>query len=336
MNITFYIPDEANIDKFLNLDPDKDWKIFRKSQRWTVQTYLRLKKAGVDVHLSREIPNDGILVFHARHKRFLKKAIAKSKHLILVGIRGDKSEPLIADFQILQNGLYDNGRTKFFIPYWPQPDLLPRDSNRKNNVEVIAFKGFNINLHPYFNSDEWLLWINSQGLDWKMDSMHFPDSEESGVLVDWHDYRDVDIVLAFRPKTIRKDQKKGYTTKPATKLYNAWHAGVPAILPVEYAYRETRLSPLDYIEINHPDEAKEAILRLKFDPLFYKAMIDNGLERSREYSVDRITHKWSELLLQTIPERINSPWFRFSRRIPVPMRIFYRSFERKILFRPKR
>lgn len=47
----------------------------------------------------------------------------------------------------------------------------------------------------------------------------------------WHDYREIDVVVALRPKSTKK-----HFCKPATRLYNAWIAGVPAILPNESAY----------------------------------------------------------------------------------------------------
>lgn len=60
---------------------------------------------------------------------------------------------------------------------------------------------------------------------------------------EWHDYQHVDAVLAIRdcPPVV-------LATKPASKLINAWKAGVPALLGPEPAYRELRTSPLDFLE----------------------------------------------------------------------------------------
>lgn len=119
----------------------------------------------------------------------------------------------------------------------------------------------------------------------------------------WHDYRDCDVAIAFRPPPRRKHERRGYTAKPATKLYNAWHAGVPAILGPEYAYRELRRTDLDYLEITNPGEARGAIRTLRENAVLYSAMVENGRERAREFTVDRILARWAEVLFDQIPER---------------------------------
>ncbi len=87
-----------------------------------------------------------------------------------------------------------------------------------------------------------------------------------------------------------------YFAKPATKLTNAWLAGVPILLGPEPAFQALRESPLDYIEIKTPDEAVEAIIRLKQNPALYREMVENGLRRSQEFTVDRIAARWREVL----------------------------------------
>jgi len=59
----------------------------------------------------------------------------------------------------------------------------------------------------------------------------------------WHDFREVDVVVA-----VRGFDRHRHANKPPTKLFNAWHAGVPVILGRESAYQHERLSPLDYLE----------------------------------------------------------------------------------------
>ena len=133
-----------------------------------------------------------------------------------------------------------------------------------------------------------------------------------------------------------KDQKNGFTAKPATKLYNAWFAGVPAILPNEYAYRQLRKSELDYIEIKQPEDAANAILKLKNNPDLYRAMVENGLKRSNEFAREKIVAQWVDLLQRKIPEQASSARFRDSKRIPLPIRIFLRRMKRYAEGRSKR
>ncbi len=90
-------------------------------------------------------------------------------------------------------------------------------------------------------------------------------------------------------------------------MYNAWLAGVPALLGPERAYRALRRSELDYIEVGGCDEAEAAIKRLRADPHLYQQMIDNGRKRAEEFTVRRITEHWKALLLDILPARANEP-----------------------------
>ena len=148
MQVTFFIPDEPDLPDLLTIDPDVDWQRMRRRQRWLLQTYLRLDRAGCPVAASDRVPDQGIVVFHSKHKRKLLRQLNGRSRPILVGIRGDLSEPLIADYEVLQNGHWADGHRRFFIPYWPQPGLIARDSSRESRVEGLSFKGFDHNPSP--------------------------------------------------------------------------------------------------------------------------------------------------------------------------------------------
>ena len=107
----------------------------------------------------------------------------------------------------------------------------------------------------------------------------------------FHDYGECDVAIAVRDLT-----ESDYFAKPASKLVNAWHAGVPALLGPEPAYQALRTTPLDYIEITSPDDAIRAIVRLKKEPELYHQMVKNGLLRARQFPVDRIAARWRDVL----------------------------------------
>ena len=220
MDITFLVPDEDDVAALSKLDIDRDWKQLKKGQRWIVQTYLRLKDRNCSVHLSKSIPKNGIVVFHKRHELILKNELRSKKcnRLILVAVRSDKSRSYLADFEIVQNEKWADNKKTFFVPLWTQPGLIPRDNRRGELVKVVSFKGFDVNLHSYFFSEDWKNWLTINGMIWKHDSMKFFKSEVDGVKVDWHDYKNVDVILAHRKDPTRVDQKMGFTSKPASKL----------------------------------------------------------------------------------------------------------------------
>lgn len=124
--------------------------------------------------------------------------------------------------------------------------------------------------------------------------------------VEWHDYSEADLVLAVRDLT-----QKDALVKPASKLVNAWIAGVPALLGPEPAFQKLMQSHLDYIEVATPQAALDAIRKLKHDPNLYRAMILNGQKRAEAFSTVQIAQKWQQALAQPIAE-LYSKWCKRS------------------------
>src|SRR5690606_11149729 len=235
-----------------------------------------------------------------------------TRNLIWVGVREDVGEPLIADFEIVQNPSQADGVRRFFMPLWPQPALIPRDPARGARVENIAFKGFEANLAPEFRTAAWRAYLHERGLGWFTDAVSYTRDAQPQQVLAWNDYHNIDIVFAVRPY-----DRKLHPRKPATKLYNAWHAGAPAILGPELAYRDFRRSPLDYIEVSSAEEARMAIERLCNDPELYEAMVRNGERRAQEVTSAALTERWAQLLFETIPPLADDARVRFWRGKPL-------------------
>ena len=108
---------------------------------------------------------------------------------------------------------------------------------------------------------------------------------------EWHDYQHVDAVLAIRdcPSVV-------LATKPASKLINAWKAGVPALLGPEPAYRELRTSPLDFLEAASAEAVLDSIDRLQQESGLYRRMTEHGAKRAQAFDVNMLTQKWISLL----------------------------------------
>lgn len=252
------------------------------------------------------------------------------RDVVLVGIRADNREPLIADFEVVQNGRFADDRRRFFIPHWPQPGLIPRDPARGAAVSRIAYKGFDGNLDPEFRSPAWTGFLAENGIDWVVDSVEFAGRATDRLALEWPDFRTVDLVLAVRPRGGRE------TSKPATKLVNAWIAGVPALLGPELAFRELRRSELDYLEVSSLDEARAAVRRLLDDPGLYRAMVENGRRRAAELTGEVLVRKWTSLLFERIPALAATPRGRLTRRLPLPVKVSARWLARLLTLRPAR
>ena len=336
MRVTFFVPEILDIDKLPVLDPEQDWRVLKNGREWTLQTYLRLHRSGYPVEVSDTVPSDGLVVFHPLQKSILRDRLPRGNKAVLVSTRGDCRRPMMADFEILQNGCWADNITRYFIPYWPQPAIIPRAEERNCRIETISFKGYDVNVHPYYQSRQWQAWLNRHEIQWKDDSTSFELTEKKEVPVDWHDYSEVDVLVAVRPlPDRRKKLASGYTNKPANKLYNAWVAGVPAVLGQEYAYRHQRRSSLDYIEIQKPEDAKEAILKLRNNPELYQAMVKNGQERAKEFTAEKITNRWAEVLFDLIPRQANTLRMRTLRQCPLRMKIKLRKLSHRLSGKPR-
>jgi hypothetical protein len=298
VQVTFVLLDDAPLGQLCELDPDRDWREFVTGERaWILQTYLRLRARNLPVQIAASLPESGLAVFSSKQRRLLRRAKV-SPDVVLVGVREDVGEALIADFELVQNVAQADGVHRFLMPLWPQPGLLPRDPARGTHIENIAFKGFVNNLAPAFRSEAWRTALQERGLGWLTDAVSYTrDATQHGGLA-WNDFRTVDVVLAVRPPSADL-----YPNKPATKLYNAWHAQLPAVLGPELAYRDLRRSELDYIEVDSAADALAAIDQLRSDPARYAAMIDNGRRRGEEFSIPRLTDRWSHLLFEELPAR---------------------------------
>jgi hypothetical protein len=164
---------------------------------------------------------------------------------------------------------------------WLQSKLIPRDRNRGARFENAAFFGILDNLAAQLQQPQWEEQLSAMGLRWEV------------VKCDrWHDYSEVDVIVAVRSF----DGSNTFDSKPASKLINAWHAGIPAILGRESAYRHECKSELDYIEVASTEEAIAALFRLKNDFNLRQEMVNNGKIRAQEMGNTQITFQWRNFL----------------------------------------
>ncbi len=334
--VAFFLDDPRPLAELARLDPDRDWREMVRGERvWILKTFLHLRSAGHPVRLVDAAPRDGLVVFHAKQRRAVARSLAaagrRAPGCVLVGVRADLREPLIADFEILQNGRWA-GPGRFAVRHWPQGGLVPRDPGRGTRIEHVAFKGYAANLAAPFRGAAWAEALARRGLAWHADAVEFAGLATDEAALDWNDYRQVDLVVAVRPP-----DRHLWTSKPATKLANAWRAGVPALLGPEWAYRELRRDNLDYLEVESAGEALAAIDRLRASPELYRAMVERGAERAAEVTVEAITRSWAEVLFARIPARLaaDSGLARL-RRWPLPVRALVRRVLRLATARPAR
>jgi hypothetical protein len=298
--VHFFLDAEgAQLERLRELDPESEWSSMRGGiDYWITQTHAHLRAADLPVTLGAELPRRGIVVFYAAQKRELERRLDQHSDIVLVGVRADRRASAIADYEVLQARTLADEKRRFFVPHWPQPALIARDAARAERVERIAYKGFSVNSDPALISDTFRGWLAREGLEFDFDAVGYRD----GAPVDgahWNDYRCVDAVLALRPRAPNR-----WRHKPASKLCNAWLAGVPAVLSSDQPYLELRRSELDFLIADDAETAMRQLLRLKSEPKRYRAMVANGRERAREFGTVQVLARWRELLWERIPARL--------------------------------
>lgn len=274
-----------DLDQWSERDIDRHAARFRSGvDVWIVQTYLQVRdalaKAGWAVALSDRFEPGAICVAHSDE---LQRIRWQAPRAYLIGVRADRPPLLVADKVILQNALQPESASTANIPQWPQPGLTPRDPARGNTVRRVGYFGRLALAPAFFFEPDFMRELTSLGLA-------FVPSER-----DWQDYRDIDIVLAFRT-----DPPSLLAQKPATKLTNAWLAGVPAVVGPEPAYLQLRRHPDDMCVARTAAEVIGELRKLATDPARYESMRARAASRAPEFDVERVRERWLAFFIERV------------------------------------
>lgn len=309
--IYFYIDPKFWSTDLLNLDNWKSWPGYKDGVHcWTLQTYYRLKDAGLYCSLVSKLPNEGIII---THKGNIPDNLRPNKSQLIVCISADWGLHMYSQVNIVQNpaGVTAEGTPrvervfnrskKIFVRLWPQAGIIKRDASRKNTFKKIAFIGRDINLHDSLQSEQWETFIADRGLEWELVS----DPSR------WHDYSGIDATLS-----VRDFSSNEYSWKPATKLYNSWAAGVIPICSAESAYVMESKSKEDCIIVNSYTELCEAVDKLIQDDEYRASCLDASIKRSADVTFDSITQDWLNIIEKKLVLEhqawIKKSWFRRS------------------------
>jgi hypothetical protein len=247
---------------------------------WIIQSYLIFKAAKLpfEILFSDEIMADAINVLH-RDEIHLKRNLDRG---FILGIRADRPPLYMADVTVCQNRSFAAKINGLYLPQWPQPGIIARDPKRKDKLENIAFFGRQVNLDGEISGVGFQTLLKRRGL-------HFVHDEKR-----WHDYREIDAIVA-----LRRIPEIEVCTKPASKLTNAWLAGVPAVLGDEPAYVELRKHPYDYLAVASPQEILGALDRLR-QKREYTKFKEHGQWRAQEFTREKTLRKWVALLEKSV------------------------------------
>jgi hypothetical protein len=254
---------------------------------WVLQTYLRcenqLRERGLRVTIGERLAPNAINI---AHRDALNRWFAPYFANYIVSIRADRPKTTVCNWEIVQNGLEGEKPKTSTLALWPQPGLVGRAAGRGLAIERAAYFGRLGTTTPWLVSASFAQSMRRLGVSFSADSPN------------WHDYSSIDLVIAHR-----EEAPCMLVQKPASKLINAWLAGVPALLNDEPAFRELRRSQLDYVAIDSAEDVLKAVTRLKTQPMLYQAMVENGFKRAQEFSVAAMQKKWLGVLCeQVVPD----------------------------------
>jgi hypothetical protein len=255
------------------------------AQCWIYQTWLALERSGFPVGLTQAIPSEGILVGLTN---LLTADFRVPERVFFVGVVADYLADPRAHLHVVQNHAHARRlRNSAFMPLWPHPNLLARDPARLDRFENVCFFGERSNLAPELADTRWKDKLrNELGLNFIVCGADR-----------WHDYQDADCVVA-----VRSFGRSGYVHKPATKLYNAWLAGVPFIGGTDSAYAADGEPGRDFLQAATPEELFGHLRHLQENPLLRKQLVAAGAISGKGFSFDATLERWKRLLGETVPE----------------------------------
>jgi len=294
---------------------------------WTIQSYVHLRRRGLDVYLTDRFLSDSICL--APYPYLTVKDVPYQS--FVVATRTDTARPAICEMQSVMNHLAIQSNNDYFLTHWPQPLIIPRNVERGARVENIDFKGHPRNIISPFRASSFQQALNESGMKFLFDETEFRQHESDGTQFHfWADYSKSDVLIAVRNLT-----EYDFGLKPALKLINAWRAGVPAILGPEPAYQALRQSSLDYIEASTAEETIAALKKLKNEPKLYSEMVENGYERAKKFTTDCVAMEWHRFLGQQVILKYEG-WIRqslFEKKVVRPLRFAMRCMHHKKLLR---
>ncbi|MEO1445001.1 MAG: hypothetical protein AAFV46_01960 [Cyanobacteria bacterium J06635_11] len=309
--ITFFIP-PALWPEELPKRPDENWAGYGLGlYAWTVQTYLRLSSAGIACQLTSELPTEGIVFCHSNALRSVE--ISPLPRRLLICIKAEAPLSKHASLHVVQNPLdVSLAGNRYYLPHWPQPQLIPRELSRGDRFENVAFFGHEDNLADELRSYAWQVALAERGLTGRVVANTNHWNQYSNLDTRWNDYHDVDAIIAVRSfDPVRRRLTGGFACKPATKLYNAWLAGVIPILGVESAYRWTGRAGQDYLEVKSFTGLLETLDRLKANAALRRALVTKGNLRSLEYTPSKVVRKW-QVFLEAVAMPAYAEWCTYT------------------------
>lgn len=275
-----------------------------------LELYVRTRARGLPVTLGRwPAPGTRVVLASLEELALWRRRLAPSAAARLavaalrcptvILIRGDLplaiAAPRYVQLEVMptEQAVVMPGR-QLTLPLLPQRGLVQRRRERGDRIERVALKSYRHNLPDFVLDPSFAARLGELGVELRVET----ESEGSQR---WHDFSDVDVALCVRRSLPEFDTDNAALRKPATKLINAWCAGVVAIVGRESAYLELVAPEHDALIASDAEEVISAIQRLRRDPRLVRKLRTTGEARAADFSVDAVLDRWERLLGSELP-----------------------------------
>ena len=284
LKYNFLLPfSNSQLGLYKKIDVDNDAGLITGANlEWLLQGYLILKQRGnLDLICSNDFVPGYINIIHSTD---LIKLKGTPKDFI-VCVKGDYPWRKWAHYHIVQNQNELLTNTSV-LPLWVQPGLIGRNPQRKGVLRV-AYAGQTWNGNLAGTAQTWVSLFQPHGIEF----VTLPTGA-------CHDLNDIDVLIG-----IRSFDTNPYSSKPPSKLINAWHAHIPFIGGHDSAFKQVGVPGEDYLLAKTPNEVLQAVLSLRDKPDLYQTLVNNGISKSKKFTFESISGAWEKVLHGPVARR---------------------------------
>jgi hypothetical protein len=181
-----------------------------------------------------------------------------------------------------------------WLPPLPQRGLIRRDPERGEALRVVGIKANPGNVPAACTGDAWESFLDELGIDWALDVPTETDGSDQA----WHDFHNIDSVVILRP-----DHQGEARHKPATRLINAWRAGVIPLANDEPGVRELAHDGDDAFIVRDGADLRRVIRMLAQDAPLRNRVFTRSRLRGAEFDPTKLTAAWAEALASVVPDQ---------------------------------
>jgi hypothetical protein len=162
----------------------------------------------------------------------------------------------------------------------------------------MVYKSFPENLPEEMAAPTWSDRLRAIGVSWAPDIRDAVTGANS-----WHDFSDADVALC-----VRGGSGLGLLRKPATKLINAWSAGVIPLVGREPSYVELVRHREDAMIVESVDDVVRTLEELRSDPELVRRLRRGVATRGAQFSGPAVLDSWTAALSAPLPDvRVLTP-----------------------------